>query len=270
VTVKYDLTTGPETEEPKVRVEFSDGTPPYPVWAGMGHGVVSIDFVATKPGRVTIWGFVNKKPESDAGSDLATIQVKVCKYSYTLTANLHVSPVIIGISAEWENIFESKGTFILSFADPPYKYKNDLTGKVNVLHWYSYNVNLPDSCEPKPTDFTYKETPGGKVFVSGRGFGSSDKYLNLRVVFGNPTVGGVSSVTMHCLGVSSPPAEVPLLNVFPQMDSWITEEFPKEGGTRELRIPAFDEIVRDMKKKGGNASYTAKLEVKIDDTQPSP
>jgi len=64
VTVKYDLTVGQEKEEPIVRVEFSDGTPPYPTWGGMGHGVVSIDFAATQPGKVTIWGFVNKKPRT--------------------------------------------------------------------------------------------------------------------------------------------------------------------------------------------------------------
>ena len=267
VWVAYKLSMGPEMIVPLISIEPDNGeTPPGSEFGGMGRGMVSFDFTGTKPGLVKIWGFVNRQPEPEAGSDFEIVHVRKCDYSYKLTVKLLMDTASFSLIYEGESIMESEGTFSLSFAYPPTTTDEVLTGKLNVLQ---FNVmGVPEACEPKPEDWIYKGEPG-TVGVAVRGYTSRSGLVGLRIIFKNPDVGGTTSFKWKCyIGQEDVTYDLP--NYFSGQDPWIAEDFPRTGGTIHPRIPFYRDVVRKLSALPGfKASLFTELTVKlIDDTQP--
>jgi hypothetical protein len=257
LTVAYKLNKGQtEKSPPRFSFQATNGTvsPDTSDPGAAGSGFVYFTFTATEAGDAALFAQANQGD----GSDMTTIPVeKDCQYSYNLIITLQATSSNGGVILKWMDVIKSKGTFTPVPAGLAPLAPLTPNGKLDALLTI-FDEELPqqDECNVPATEWTGLDGSGTAI-VSGQ------------VLGGGPQAGVVidfNSVAMkHDPSFATPCKHGKVGQKLPMdfsADSWIHEQFPAWGGSRQIRIEMLENGVKALNKSPGtSASYTAVLTV---------
>jgi hypothetical protein len=244
LTVAYNLKKGEvEKAPPSFSFQVTNGnvTSPNPTSGGAGSGFVFFNFTATEPGEAVLLAEANQGD----GSDMTTIQVKKdCEYSYDLVVTLRSASALDGVVFSWKDFLTTKGTFTPVAAElapiAPLLPNGTIDTALAIL---DEGLSDQDECNVPATVWTGLIGSGTEI-VSGQ-------------MLQNGSQAGVQ-ILINAVTIKHRPTFAT-----PCKHGTVHEDFPAEGGIRQIKIDLFEKGVANLNEAPGTeASYEAFLEVR--------
>jgi hypothetical protein len=258
LAVAYKLKKGEvEKAPPSFSFQVTNGnvTSPNPTSGGTGSGFVFFNFTATEPGEAVLFAEANQGD----GSDMTTIKVKKdCEYSYNLVVTLRAASALDGVVFSWKDSLKTKGTFKPVAADlapiAPLSPNGTIDTTLMIL---DEGMSDQDECNVPATVWTGL-TGSGTEIVSGQMLQNGSQagvqiLINAVQIKHSPTF---ATPCKHGTISKSIPLDF-------SESYWVHEDFPADGGSRQIKIDLFEKGVANLNEAPGTeASYDAFLEVR--------
>ncbi len=258
IVVSYSLNEGQkDTAAPSIYVFASKGTvTPETSTGARGTSYVGVRYTAENPGTDNLEASINGGYDGSAKMAIKVLQE--CQYSYKLVILLKTSSHAGDLSYIWQDYFKSEENFAvvgMGMDLSPGQTIQSLKPLFATIYIEDLQWPSNKDCNVAATTWTGLEGTG-TLIVSGEMVKSSRQDL-VRVNFSSAAMDQTGTFTIPC---KEETRTVPLPMSF-SVSPFIQEDFPLQGGARNIKIDFFEKGIKNLQSGWTIASYKAYLKV---------